>query len=218
MRPQDLHEIYTFAGESTHEVHTREVSSPVFPMRGAPPTTRQIMKTLRLQWMLALAAGVTASAQPPPPRGDRRPPSVPPLIAVFDTNHDRELSAAEIQAAADVLGKFDRNGDGKVTIAELHLPPPPDGKRIPKDPPPSKPPVPPVIAALDADHDGTISATELEGAPASLKTLDKNGDGELSPEELRPHGPPPRADGQGGGDRPQGPPPGEEAGDVGAVE
>ena len=68
---------------------------------------------------------------------------------------------------------------------------PPDGKREPKDPPPDKPPVPPLIAALDVDHDGTISAPELADAPESLKTLDKNGDGELSPEELRPHRPPP---------------------------
>ena len=176
------------------------------------------MKTLQLQWMLALAAGVTATAQPPPPRGDRRPPPVPPLIAVFDTNHDRELSTDEIQAAADVLKKFDRNRDGKITPEELRMPPPPDGKVDPKDPPPGRPPVPPLIAALDVDHDGTISAPELADAPESLKTLDKNGDGELSPEELRPHGPPPRADGQGGGGHPQGPPPGEEEGEVGGVE
>lgn len=157
------------------------------------------MKTLPLQWMLALAVSVTASAQPPPPRGDRRPPPVPPLIAVFDTDHDRELSTDEIQDAAKVLEKFDRNRDGKITPEELRMPPPPDGKREPKDPPPGKPPVPPLIAALDVDHDGTISAPEMADAPESLKTLDKNGDGELSPEELRPHGPPPREDGEGGG-------------------
>jgi Ca2+-binding EF-hand superfamily protein len=52
-----------------------------------------------------------------------------------------------------------------------------------------------LIKALDADADGTISASELAGAPDSLKTLDKNSDGELSPEELHPQGPSPRPDG-----------------------
>lgn len=175
------------------------------------------MKPLTIQWMLALVASITASAQPPPPRGDRRLPPVPPLIAVFDTDRNQELSADEIQTAADVLKKFDNNRDGKITLEELRLPPP-NGKRDLKDPPPDKPPVPSLIAALDVDHDGTISAPELADAPESLKTLDKNGDGELSPEELRPDGPPPRADGQGGDGRPSGPPPSEEESGAGGVE
>lgn len=54
---------------------------------------------------------------------------------------------------------------------------------------------PPIIAALDLDKDGVISSSEIEGAAAALKTLDKNEDGELTIEELRPerpdhHGPP----------------------------
>jgi hypothetical protein len=63
--------------------------------------------------------------------------------------------------------------------------------------PPGDRPAPPVIHALDADGDGTISATEMENAPESLKKLDKNEDGELSPPELRPHGPPPAEDSDG---------------------
>src|SRR5262245_59204883 len=35
----------------------------------------------------------------------------------------------------------------------------------------------PIVAALDTDKDGTISAEELKNAVASLKTLDKDGDG-----------------------------------------
>jgi hypothetical protein len=31
----------------------------------------------------------------------------------------------------------------------------------------------PVLIALDADHDGEISATEIENAPAALRTLTK---------------------------------------------
>jgi hypothetical protein len=38
----------------------------------------------------------------------------------------------------------------------------------------------PAFQALDADHDGVVSAAELKNAPASLKTLDKNSDGKLT--------------------------------------
>jgi Ca2+-binding EF-hand superfamily protein len=41
-----------------------------------------------------------------------------------------------------------------------------------------------VLAALDADHDGQISAEEIANAPTLLATLDKNHDGKLDPEEL----------------------------------
>jgi hypothetical protein len=46
--------------------------------------------------------------------------------------------------------------------------------------------VPPVLAALDADGDGAVSAAELSSAPARLKKLDANGNGRLEPEEYRP--------------------------------
>jgi hypothetical protein len=44
----------------------------------------------------------------------------------------------------------------------------------------------PLMQALDADKDGSISEAEMKNAAAALKALDKNGDGKLSPEELRP--------------------------------
>jgi hypothetical protein len=47
-------------------------------------------------------------------------------------------------------------------------------------------PVPPIIAALDANQDGEIDATEIANATAALKTLDTNGDGKLSGDEIRP--------------------------------
>lgn len=62
---------------------------------------------------------------------------------------------------------------------------------------------PPIIAALDIDKDGVISASEIDGAVAALKTLDKNEDGDLTMEELHPE-PPPHggpAFGRRGGDR-----------------
>jgi len=43
-----------------------------------------------------------------------------------------------------------------------------------------------IAAAIDTDRDRTISADEIKNATASLKKLDKNNDGELSADELRP--------------------------------
>ena len=43
-----------------------------------------------------------------------------------------------------------------------------------------------LVRALDTDGDGTISGKEMKAAPASLKKLDKNGDGKLTEDELRP--------------------------------
>lgn len=66
---------------------------------------------------------------------------------------------------------------------------------------PDKPPVPPLIHTLDGDHDGIISADEIKAAPDSLKALDKNKDGKLTPNEFtiqRPDGPPPGASDDGG--------------------
>ena len=67
------------------------------------------------------------------------------------------------------------------------------------------------MRALDKDGDGEISAEELDGAVAALKSLDKNDDGKLTREEMFP--PPPeggfrgrRPDGPPGDRRPDGPP------------
>ncbi len=44
----------------------------------------------------------------------------------------------------------------------------------------------PVMNTLDADNDGEISASEIENAAASLKRIDRNGDGKLTIDEMRP--------------------------------
>jgi hypothetical protein len=68
-----------------------------------------------------------------------------------------------------------------------------------------RPPVPPLIGALDANHDGVIDDTEITNASAALKKLDKNNDGRLTMEELRPPRPLPPQD-RNLGDRPNRPP------------
>lgn len=89
-----------------------------------------------------------------------------------------------------------------------------------------RPPLPPLIGALDANHDGVIDETEIANASVALKKLDKNNDGKLTMEELRPPRPqppqrgnlgegpnrPPQPRGErfrDGAGRPDGPPPGD---------
>ncbi|MGA2750849.1 MAG: hypothetical protein ABSG59_18925 [Verrucomicrobiota bacterium] len=68
-------------------------------------------------------------------------------------------------------------------------------------PPPARghrPPPLPIVTALDTNGDGIIDANEIANAPAALKTLDKNGDGQLTIDEYMPprpggtNGSPPR--------------------------
>jgi hypothetical protein len=72
-----------------------------------------------------------------------------------------------------------------------------------------RPPMFPLMAALDADRDGEVSSAEIENAVSALKTLDDNDDGKLTRQEMLPGGLGPRGgrpaarDGQ---DRPWGPP------------
>src|SRR5882724_3264745 len=80
--------------------------------------------------------------------------------------------------------------------------PPPNEWPGPGGPPRHRPPPPPLIAVLDANHDGVIDETEIANASVALKKLDKNGDGKLTMDELRPPRPP-RGEGPG---FPPGPP------------
>ncbi len=54
-----------------------------------------------------------------------------PLLRVFDTNRDGELSASEIAAASALLRSYDSDGDGQLSVEELvrALPPPPGAGR-----------------------------------------------------------------------------------------
>ena len=71
----------------------------------------------------------------------------------------------------------------------------------------------PVMSALDSDGNGEISYEEIKGAVVALKKLDKNKDGKLTEDELRPNfggrggasGQRPSRGGEGrGGQRPSG--------------
>jgi Ca2+-binding EF-hand superfamily protein len=64
------------------------------------------------------------------------------------------------------------------------------------------PPPLPLITALDANHDGVIDSNEIANASAALKTLDKNGDGQLTADEYLPPRPAQSGDSAGSNHRP----------------
>jgi hypothetical protein len=143
------------------------------------------MKTYGINLFLAALAITGLNAQDAKPPGDRRPPP-PLLLRVLDTDEDGALSADEIAASSEALAELDKNGDGKLDKKEIN--PPPKGKK-PKGPkPPKGPPI--IVKALDLDDDRELSADEIEDAPKSLLTLDKDADGAISRDELKPGKPP----------------------------
>jgi len=111
-----------------------------------------------------------------------------PVLRALDTDRDYALSPWEIANSPAALRKLDANHEAKVTAEECGLHVDPN----------SMPPAmleqvrrrfmshQPVLAALDADHDGEISASEIGHAAAALKTLDRNHDGYLTVDELVP--------------------------------
>jgi Ca2+-binding EF-hand superfamily protein len=165
-----------------------------------------------------------------PGAGDR--PGPDQLSAMFDRldgNKDGKLTKDEVPegqrgmvermlqaTGADAIGKDQflrfmaqrggRGGDarpGNARPGEAR----PDARRPGQPGSGGFPGRPPVIATLDADNDGELSASEIEAASKALLKLDRNSDGKLTRDELFPGGPdgPPRdrpGAGRPGADRP----------------
>ena len=98
------------------------------------------------------------------------------VLAALDLNHDLVLSADEIANAPAALRCLDRNHDGVLQDSECVRPRP----GLEADPMHSSP----VLAALDLDHNGILSAKEIRQSATSLKALDKDHNGRLTPEEV----------------------------------
>jgi hypothetical protein len=110
------------------------------------------------------------------------------VLGALDADGDFTISPWEILTAPAALRKLDTDHDGQLSPEECGFLPrsesiPPDVLRRARR---EFMHVNPVLAALDADHDGVISAAEIANAAAALKTLDRNHDGYLTPGELLP--------------------------------
>ncbi|MDB6022766.1 MAG: h [Pedosphaera sp.] len=183
-------------------------------MKAKPIMTLVLALALPACTLLAQNQNDGPADQGPPPSGEnggppgggpgrrhRLPPM--PIILALDANHDGIISADEIANAVAALKTLDKNGDGQLTKDEYLPPHPPRGQGNGGG---HQRPVPPIVAALDTNGDGIISADEIANAVAALTKLDKNGDGQLTMDEVM--GPrPPHPDGNGPDDGQRPPPP-----------
>ena len=151
---------------------------------------------------LALSgSALTVSAQPGQGRGAGGPHRYgaqkfpPPMAVTLDVDKNGVLSAAEIEQAPSQLLKLDQNGDNQLTAEELC----PGGfgrggqacpwggqgqgkgRRACANGQKSV-----LLVLLDTDKDGVLGSAEINGAPAALRVLDKNSDGQITAEEIRP--------------------------------
>ncbi len=102
-------------------------------------------------------------------------------IMAFDANADGKISRTELpERMKGMMDRADTNKDGFLSPEEIRVQAFADAD-VPPDPRPDL-----VTAALDANHDGVISADEIARAPAALIALDRNSDGQITEDETRP--------------------------------
>ncbi len=99
------------------------------------------------------------------------------VVERFDTDGDGRLTQAEIDAArADHMARFDANSDGALTLEEF------EGLFHEL----TQPVTVRAFQMLDPDGDASISADELDKRLArAVARHDRNGDGALSPDDMR---------------------------------
>jgi hypothetical protein len=167
---------------------------------------KNLHRTALLTAAFSAALSLNAQTDSGRPHGGRGPgghggPGGPGLVIVrtLDVDQNHELSEGELNNATSALRSLDRDGDGNISVAELRpaRPTPPAGAPTPPADAPKRDgddrprPLDPLMLALDANADGSLSKEELANATRSLNALDANGDKKLTPDEFRPLPPTP---------------------------
>ena len=108
-------------------------------------------------------------------------------LMVLDRNNDGALTTDEMpERLQGLMARADGNHDGRLTAEEIRAYAktqagpagrPQYGAQVTR--------MDPILDVLDADHDGVLSPAELASATRALKTLDLNGDGQLTPDEIK---------------------------------
>jgi Ca2+-binding EF-hand superfamily protein len=130
-----------------------------------------------------------------PPREDSVEEVVKTYLA-FDKNGDGKLTKDELpERMQGIFDRADTNKDGFLTADELRAlaraQHPAGAGRGEREGRGGRGPgmTDPIFAALDTNHDNVIDADEIANAASSLKKLDKNNDGKLTEDEVRPNFP-----------------------------
>jgi Ca2+-binding EF-hand superfamily protein len=119
------------------------------------------------------------------------------LFKRMDRNADGKVTADEVPEERRpmlerLIKRGDKDSDGAISLEEFTAAVERRNKSGAKPNKPQTPArtaafgaMPPgLFAALDADGDGALSASEIEAAPEALRKLDADGDGTVSPREV----------------------------------
>lgn len=113
-------------------------------------------------------------------RRKMRSPGKGDFLVLFDVDKNDRVGPDEYDGPTAAFRKFDTDGDGVVTYAELY----PERMQAARDAAP-KPEQASALQTLDKDGDGKVARAEFAGSDAAWRRLDTNGDGWLTTSDAR---------------------------------